>query len=71
MTDNLTLYVDLRNQEMGHSTKRKVNNTNEWVAWGWVNEKMKKKSSFIAKKRPNPKSIEQDIKYYHCANGEP
>jgi hypothetical protein len=31
------------------------------------NEKMKKQSSFIAKKRPNPKSIKQDIKDYHCA----
>jgi hypothetical protein len=47
----------VRNQEIKHSTQKKVNNTNEWVVWGWANEKMKKKSSFIAKKRPNPKSI--------------
>jgi hypothetical protein len=57
----------VRNQEMGHSTQKKVNNTNEWVAWGWENEEMKKKVHLLPKQRPNPKSIEQDIREYHCA----
>jgi hypothetical protein len=35
-----------------------MDNTNEWGAWWWANEKMKQ-GSFIAKKRPrrNPQLI--------------
>ncbi len=45
-----------------------MDNTNEWGAWWWANEKMKQ-GSFIAKKRPrrNPQLIKQDIKHYHWA----
>lgn len=35
--------------------------------WQWANKKTKQQSSFIAKKRPNSKCIEQDIKYCHWA----
>jgi hypothetical protein len=56
----------VRHQEMGHSTKKnKVDNKDEWGAWQRANKKMKQQSSLIVKKRPNSKSIEQDIKDCH------
>jgi hypothetical protein len=42
-----------------------VDNTNEWVAWGWANAKMKQQNSYIDRKRPNPKYVKHDIKDYH------
>ncbi len=42
-----------------------MDNTNEWVTWGWANANMKQQNPYIAKRRPDPKYIKHDIKDYH------
>jgi hypothetical protein len=43
--------------------KRKIDKTNEWVAWQWVNEKIEKESFAILKQTINiPK---ENMEYYH------
>jgi hypothetical protein len=47
----------------GNLQKYKVDNTNEWAAYQWANEKTKEQGPFIAMSKPrqNPQSIAQDF----------